>query len=48
MDNILEVTGLNKSYKDFSLTNVCFTLPEDCITGFIGVNGAYIYRKLCC
>jgi ABC-2 type transport system ATP-binding protein len=38
--NILEVTGLNKSYKDFSLTNVSFTLPEDCITGFIGVNGA--------
>ena len=40
MDNILEVTGLNKSYKDFSLTDVSFTLPEDCITGFIGVNGA--------
>jgi len=40
MDHILEVTGLNKSYKDFSLTDVSFTLPEDCITGFIGVNGA--------
>jgi len=40
MDNILEVTGLNKSYKDFSLTDVSFTLPDDCITGFIGVNGA--------
>jgi ABC-2 type transport system ATP-binding protein len=38
--NILEVTGLNKSYKEFSLTDVSFTLPEDCITGFIGVNGA--------
>ncbi|CAB1248583.1 ABC-2 type transport system ATP-binding protein [Ruminococcaceae bacterium BL-4] len=40
MTNILEVTGLNKSYGDFSLSNVTFSLPEDCITGFIGVNGA--------
>lgn len=40
MDNILEITGLNKSYKDFSLTDVSFTLPEDCIMGFIGINGA--------
>lgn len=40
MGNILEVAGLNKSYKDFSLTDVSFSLPEDCITGFIGVNGA--------
>ena len=40
MSNILEVTGLNKSYKEFSLTDVSFALPEDCITGFIGINGA--------
>ena len=40
MGNILEVMGLNKSYKDFLLSNVNFTLPKDCITGFIGVNGA--------
>lgn len=40
MNNILEVTGLNKSYKNFALKNVTFTLPEDCITGFIGINGA--------
>lgn len=40
MKNILEVTGLNKSYGDFSLSNVTFSLPEGCITGFIGVNGA--------
>jgi len=40
MNNILEVTGLNKSYRDFSLSNITFSLPEDCITGFIGVNGA--------
>ena len=40
MGNILEVVGLNKSYKNFSLADVSFTLPEDCITGFIGINGA--------
>lgn len=33
MGNILEVVGLNKSYKNFSLADVSFTLPEDCITG---------------
>lgn len=37
---ILEVRNLNKSYKDFSLQNVSFSLPEGCITGFIGANGA--------
>lgn len=40
MDNILKVTDLNKSYDNFSLNNISFTLPEGCITGFIGVNGA--------
>ncbi len=40
MSKILEVKGLNKSYGDFSLTNVSFTLRKDCITGFIGVNGS--------
>lgn len=40
MNNILEVTGLNKSYGNFSLSDVTFSLPENCITGFIGVNGA--------
>ena len=40
MSNILEVAGLNKSYKNFSLTDIHFALPEDCITGFIGINGA--------
>ena len=40
MNNILEVKGLNKSYGDFSLSDVTFSLPEGCITGFIGVNGA--------
>lgn len=40
MAAILEVSGLKKSYKNFELKNVSFSIPEDCITGFIGVNGA--------
>lgn len=40
MENILEVKGLNKSYQNFSLQDVSFSLPEGCITGFIGINGA--------
>ncbi|MCH5344418.1 MAG: ABC transporter ATP-binding protein [Acetatifactor sp.] len=40
MNDILTVDGLNKSYGDFSLTDVTFSLPEGCITGFIGINGA--------
>ena len=37
---ILEVHHLNKSYKNFALQDVSFSLPEGCITGFIGANGA--------
>ncbi len=40
MNDILKEENLNKSYGDFSLTDVTFSLPEGCITGFIGVNGA--------
>lgn len=40
MDNILEVSGLNKNYDNFSLKEVSFYLPEGCITGFVGINGA--------
>ncbi len=40
MRDILNVENLNKSYGDFSLTDVTFSLPEGCITGFIGINGA--------
>ena len=38
MDTVLDVTGLNKSYDSFSLKDVSFSLPEGCITGFIGIN----------
>ena len=40
MNAILEINGLSKSYQTFSLDNVSFSLPEDCIAGFIGINGA--------
>ncbi len=40
MSDILGVENLNKSYGDFSLSDVSFSLPEGCITGFIGINGA--------
>ena len=40
MNTILTVTGLNKSYEHFSLKDITFSIPEGCITGFIGINGA--------
>lgn len=40
MNHIVDVQGLRKAYPGFSLKDVHFTLPEGCITGFIGVNGA--------
>ena len=40
MDNILEVSGLNKRYGDFALKDISFYLPEGCITGFVGIKGA--------
>lgn len=40
MEDILKINNLNKSYRNFSLKNITFSLPEGCITGLIGVNGA--------
>lgn len=40
MSNALEVQGLGKSYPDFSLNNVSFSLPTGYIMGFVGQNGA--------
>lgn len=40
MADVLEVKNLSKSYSNFSLHNINFSLPENCITGFIGINGA--------
>lgn len=40
MTPILEVKNLTKTFRDFSLENVSFSLHKDCITGFIGINGS--------
>lgn len=40
MENILDIKGLNKKYKNFSLNNISFSLPKGSIMGFIGENGA--------
>lgn len=40
MNNALEIQKLCKSYKDFSLDNVAFSLPTGYIMGFVGRNGA--------
>lgn len=40
MAPILEVKNLRKSFRDFSLRDVSFTLEEGFIMGFIGPNGA--------
>ncbi|MBQ9942007.1 MAG: ABC transporter ATP-binding protein [Christensenellaceae bacterium] len=38
--NVLEVSGLRKTYPGFLLDDVCFAAKEGRITGFIGRNGA--------
>ncbi|MFD3449545.1 ABC transporter ATP-binding protein [Microbacteriaceae bacterium 4G12] len=40
MTPVLEVRNLNKTYDNFSLKDVTFSLNQDCITGFIGTNGS--------
>ena len=40
MTNALEVRDLSKSYGDFHLDSVSFTLPVGYIMGFVGQNGA--------
>ncbi|MBQ8927614.1 MAG: ABC transporter ATP-binding protein [Oscillospiraceae bacterium] len=40
MENILEIRGLNKTYGDFSLRDVSFSLPKGYIMGFVGQNGS--------
>ncbi len=38
--NDLEITNLTKTYPDFKLDSLALTLPEGCILGLIGENGA--------
>lgn len=40
MNNAIEIQNLCKSYKDFSLNNISFSLPMGYIMGFVGQNGA--------
>jgi len=40
MENALEVRDLQKTYGDFTLGSVSFTLPPGKIMGFVGQNGA--------
>ena len=40
MENILEINGLCKNYKDFALKDVSFSLPRGYIMGFVGENGS--------
>jgi ABC-2 type transport system ATP-binding protein len=38
--NALNISNLTKKYKGFTLDNVSFSLPQGCILGLIGENGA--------
>jgi ABC-2 type transport system ATP-binding protein len=40
MSNALEVQNLHKTYGDFTLDSISFTLPAGYIMGFVGQNGA--------
>jgi ABC-2 type transport system ATP-binding protein len=40
MDNAIEIRGLRKEYKGFTLDNLTFNVPQGYIMGLIGPNGA--------
>ncbi len=40
MENCIEVKGITKNYKQFSLKDVSFSVPSGSVVGFIGENGA--------
>lgn len=40
MDNYLEVRNLSKSFADFRLHDITFTVPKGYIMGLIGPNGS--------
>ncbi len=40
MENIIEIKGLSKQYKKFTLDNVNLVVPQGTVMGFIGENGA--------
>jgi ABC-2 type transport system ATP-binding protein len=40
MNNVIEIRGLRKDYKNFSLKNIDLTMPSGHVMGLIGPNGA--------
>lgn len=40
VENALDLTGVKKSFKDFSLKDVSFQLPKGYVMGLVGPNGA--------
>ena len=40
MNNALEVHGLRKEFKDFTLNDISFSLPVGYVMGFVSRNGA--------
>lgn len=40
MNNVIEFKNINKSYKNFEMKDVTFSVPKGYITGFIGPNGS--------
>ena len=40
MSNVIEIRGLTKRYKDFTLDNLNLDLPAGCVLGLVGENGA--------
>lgn len=40
MENAIRIKNLTKNYKDFSLKQITMNIPEGCVMGLIGENGA--------
>lgn len=40
MENCIEVCGMSKNYREFTLDNLSFTLPKGQILGLVGINGS--------
>lgn len=40
MKNAIDIEGVSKTYRDFTLDSLTLSLPEGSIMGLIGENGA--------